>query len=466
MRKFIHIVLAFILISGLFPSPFSSIIFGQNYAKGLKINEEQYNQLPVKAPLMRGDYDLPARFSLKKYCPYPQSQGQYGTCTAWSSAYAARSIAEAVRLNLTDRQQITNRAFSAGFLYKHIKGSSDYNCSDGSYIEDALKYMKINGVPRYSEFAQDCPRSISYEVYHKAKAHKIQGFATLFWTDEGYASKIQKIKKAISEKRPVIFGMNCAPSFNHAQAVWNPLESPYSHFGGHAMCLIGYDDTKYGGAFEIQNSWGTGWGSEGYVWIRYKDFHNFVKYAYEMFTIPKSEPAKVDLSGKITLPLAEGGQMLPRHQANGYYKITKSMLSGTKFRIRISNNEPAFVYAFGSDLSKKSYQIFPHKAGISPALIYKSNNVAIPDERHFIRMDDNKGTDFLCVLYSKIELDIDQIMTQMELETGNFQQRLQTVLGDKLVAPKNIKYQAGTIEFSAVSQNKSVVAVIAEIDHL
>ena len=42
--------------------------------------------------------------------------------------------------------------------------------------------------------------------------------------------------------------------------------------GGHAMCVIGYDDTVNGGSFRIVNSWGTGWGDNGYFWLSYKDF--------------------------------------------------------------------------------------------------------------------------------------------------------------------------------------------------
>jgi len=450
----------------LFQWYFSIILLGQNHGKGLNFNDEAYGKLPMKAPLMRGDYAVPIRHSLKKYSPIPKNQGEYGTCVGWSSAYVARTIAESIRDNRSDRQEITRRAFSAGFLYQQIKSSWDGNCSEGSYIEDALKFMKNRGVVRYSDFSQDCPHSIPQYISSKAQQHRIKGFATLFGIYDGYAQKTERMKKALSENKPVIIGMNCPPSFSDASGVWHPTESPLVNYGGHAMCVIGYDDTKYGGAFEIQNSWGTNWGNQGYIWVKYTDFHRFVKYGYELFTVPKIELQKPDLSGKITLPLASGGQMIPIHQGNGYYKVTKGMISGTKFRIRISNNEPAFVYAFGSDLSKKSYRIFPHKSGISPALTYKSNNIAIPDEQHFIRIDDNQGTDFLCVLYSKEELDINLIMNQMEIESGNFQQRLQKVIGNKLVLTQNTTYQSGSIEFSAISSGKSVVAVITEIKHL
>jgi C1A family cysteine protease len=37
--------------------------------------------------------------------------------------------------------------------------------------------------------------------------------------------------------------------------------------GGHCVCVVGYDDAKQ--AWLCKNSWGTGWGEGGYVWIGY-----------------------------------------------------------------------------------------------------------------------------------------------------------------------------------------------------
>ena len=42
--------------------------------------------------------------------------------------------------------------------------------------------------------------------------------------------------------------------------------------GGHAICLCGYDDSL--GAFRFKNSWGTGWGDQGYAWISYDYIKN------------------------------------------------------------------------------------------------------------------------------------------------------------------------------------------------
>jgi len=41
---------------------------------------------------------------------------------------------------------------------------------------------------------------------------------------------------------------------------------------GHCMLIVGYDDDRDEGVVLIQNSEGTGWGAEGYVWMTYKTF--------------------------------------------------------------------------------------------------------------------------------------------------------------------------------------------------
>lgn len=43
--------------------------------------------------------------------------------------------------------------------------------------------------------------------------------------------------------------------------------SEYERYGGHALCLCGYDDSK--GAFRIKNSWSTTWADKGYAWLSY-----------------------------------------------------------------------------------------------------------------------------------------------------------------------------------------------------
>ena len=50
------------------------------------------------------------------------------------------------------------------------------------------------------------------------------------------------------------------------------------------MCIVGYDDYKYGGAFEVMNSYSTEFGDNGFVWVSYSDFLKTANQAWIMNT--------------------------------------------------------------------------------------------------------------------------------------------------------------------------------------
>jgi len=440
-------------------------LFSQN-STGLLFDDEAYKKVEEKAVLMRGDYQaLPKSYSLKNFCPTPLSQGSYGTCVGWSTAYAARTIVEAIAQNWTSRQQINENTFSPDFAYTIAKQPNDPTCSFGTYIDQALEQMKSQGIAKKTDFDQACPQRIPTAIFQKARAFRIKDYAKVFGDYDTQNTKVEKTKKALSENKPVLIGMLCPPSFFDAKNVWLPKEMALNSYGGHAMCVVGYDDQKFGGSFEIMNSWGETWGNGGFIWIKYADFDKFVKYAFEMiYFAPKPKPTEPDLSGKMAIVMENGKEVALQHLGEGYYKSVEPLYSGNRCRIVVSNNEPAFVYVFGSDLSQKAYRLFPHKQGISPALTYKSNSVALPSENHFIKLDQNTGKDFLCVVYSKSPINLDDILKKIEVEQGDFKTKLKKVLGSQQV--RQATYQQDQMKFSAVSQQQNAVVLTVEIDHL
>lgn len=441
----------------------------RKYPTGLIFNDQAYNQIPLQATLTRGLYDnLPATASLKKYAPVPKSQGDYGTCVGWATAYAARTILEAQQNGWTEKTMITNNAFAPGFIYNLIKEEEDSACSDGASISNALDVMVKQGVPKYSEFNKSCPRTIPDAIYTKAVPFKITGYHRVFKINDTNNLKIRAVKKSLAEGKPVVIGMNTPDSFDEAEEeeIWQPVESSNQTYTGHAMTVIGYNDNREGGAFELQNSWGTDWGNGGYIWVKYADFANFTKYAFELIGKSKQPPANIaDLSGNLRLILAASGEMSAQLVEQTYYKIQQSYPAGSRFRVYISNHHPAYVYAFGYDpTTGQTAPIFPYESGISPALLYQKNEVAYPDEDHYVAMQ-GSGTDFLCVLYSKEVLNIEAIRQQLEQASGKLVEKVKRVLGDKLVASQNLKYSPSEIGFTAVSHNKQVVALIVELEH-
>jgi hypothetical protein len=110
--------------------------------------------------------------------------------------------------------------------------------------------------------------------------------------------------------------------------------------------------------------------------------------------------------------------------------------------------------------------LFPHAPNISPALNYKKNDVALPDEDHYIEMDNTVGTDYLCVLYSLDPLNFEQIQNDIESGTGPFVSKIKAALGGKMVENQNVKFNQSAISFTAKSQGKTVVAIIVETTHI
>jgi len=445
----------------------------QDYATGMIFDDAAYLKTPQQATLTRALTDvLPDKASLKMYAPYPKTQSQYGTCVAWSSAYCGRTMVDAIKYNWTDRDSITKHAYSPAFLYRLIK-PNDGGCNQGAVIDYAFEAMKKSGSIHFDNLPTLCVPSVSPSDITLASASRLRDYSRLFSPEASANVKIQAVKHAIFEKKPVVIGMQVPPSFKKAKGCWTPIEPANAAYPGHAMCVVGYDDTQYGGAFEIQNSWGAEWGNLGYIWVKYADFASFVSYADQFLDLPDIKSGEPDLSGSIKLVLANGQQMNtnlitatnPNSQPLTIYKTATPYTTGTRFRINISNNQPAYVYAIASDLTNAVTKIFPYADNISAALTYKRNEVAYPSEDTYIEMDDQPGTDFLCVLYSRSELDINDIIAKIGTKTGTFNQRVNSVLGSRIVAPASIKFSTANIAFNGKSSDKDVVALMVELEH-
>lgn len=456
------------------------------FMTGLLPDDGTYEKLPRKVELVTRDYAiLPDQYSLMQYCPEVKSQSRYGTCTSWASVYAARTIAEAVRQGWTDKAKITNEAFSPLYVYAQIKDADDLECQKGSFISEALNLLKEKGAPKFSSFDVLCASNANPSLMNDASQYKIDDYFTLFsisFTDA--EEKIRKVKKSISEDCPVVIAMHLPESFVRAGKSWDGSDVDPTQHGYHAMCVMGYDDALDGGSFQIMNSWGTWWGDKGFVWVKYNDFAKYVDQAYEIYVsksslpMPAPEPDQTinseenqvvyhQFAGEIELQLATGEKMVPvLDTKNGMsrYRIVDEYISRTRYRIYISNNEPAYVYVIGSDLGNHVSKVFPPTDKISAALTYKSNHIAIPDETYYVEMDDTKGTDFMCVLYSQEALDINAITDKIFETEGSFYDKVKAAISEEMAPSEDISYEKNTIKFSAKTA-KTLVPVIVELSH-
>jgi len=95
----------------------------------------------------------------------------------------------------------------------------------------------------------------------------------------------------------------------------------------------------------------------------------------------------------------------------------------------------------------------------------QSNKVAIPDEDHYVFLDNNVGKDYFCILYSKFKIDVPDLLLKLEKVQGDFTARIRTVLGENLIEASRIAYKNDAISFEAKSGEQSIVPIIVEFIH-
>ena len=442
------------------------------YLTGAVLDEQIYRHVPKVPPLARGDYDsLPSQVSLKHFAPTPGNQGGQGSCVGWATAYAARTLAEATRFEMGDKRSIDQTRFSPSFIFNQIKlGSCD---EGGSLPTDALALMESVGVPLLSDFPYtdtECHSAPSDDVIRKAANYKIKGFQRLFPYDS--SAKHISVRRSLANGHPVVIGMLISHDFSRVRGVYDGTDKDYAalkadKLGGHAMTVVGYDDHKHGGAFEIMNSWGTGWGENGYTWLTYEAFNTYVVQGYEMIPPdPPRPPAVVDMGGEIRFKHISGREM-PGSKIGTGFSLASPYPSGTRFRVEIKAEHSAYLYALGGDLSGKFVELFPRSRGVSPHVDGGSTLLMPgPSEDFYTRLNDDTGTDFYVVLYSREMLDIDDITDRMSSSSGNVHAKLRAALGETMVEQDNVEYGANGMKFEAKSDGRLVAPIVVAIEHV
>lgn len=138
------------------------------------------------------------------------------------------------------------------------------------YVTSGLDILVNNGVPSYSLDA-----SLGSPCNAPSAAQNSDA-ATDVVTNYGALSTLADIKNAISMHLPVEMGFNVYTSFETAfdnGTIFKKVSGQL--LGGHAIVIIGYDDSK--NAVLIQNSWGTSGGDATYpgcMWLDYSTLTN------------------------------------------------------------------------------------------------------------------------------------------------------------------------------------------------
>ncbi|MEK6783630.1 MAG: C1 family peptidase, partial [Bacteroidota bacterium] len=429
--------------------------------RGLEFEDEVYNSLPLKPSYFNPQSNpLPASYSLKKYCPRVVTQHNSNTGVAWAAVWYARTMLEAIANGWNETIMITQNAFSPIYNYKQINKGAD--CSDKIKLTSILESLRKDGGILFNDFREFCYDTIP--IFPKAKASLMPGYVRLFSSTDTKERKVDLMKRALLENGPVIIGMICPPSFSLAADFWQPRERPERDQGGHSLCVVGYDDSKFGGAFEVVNSWGKSWGMEGFTWFRYEDVENYILYGFELLnTQSMMKPAK--LSAKIDFTINTGETMSAKIKNLGYYKLGNTFPTGTTFKTVITVNQNVFFYAIYFDQKWHDVELYPNETkGIYPWLEDERRKIKLPvgpigDE--YFKLDPPAGKNYFCLVLSGQYLDIEDIKLKLEKGKGEFVQRYYS---GPLKDPSLLTWNENAIELEGAFNRSTLWIVIVEID--
>ncbi|WP_250630084.1 C1 family peptidase [Rhodoflexus caldus] len=455
MKLFNHLTYRSVLMLLLLSQPLAA----QERIAGCLYDPAKADSVPMAVELVRGNYIVPVTASLKKYCPTPQDQANTGTCTAWATAYAARTILMVQRRNISNATLVNQTAFSPSFIYNQIR--RDQGCIKGTFLVDALFTLKSVGAVLHSDFGFDCSKQVSFDYKLRARSNAIQDYRKLFNANEtaDRSNIIRYVKKALAEGKPVVTTIRYLRSLDNAKGLWSPLPYENSSYY-HAVTIVGYDDNRYGGALEIMNSWGTAWGNDGFIWVKYEDFQRICMEAYEMVDFPTEKPLLRETFGANIVLKQSTGSTMEIGGTGGHYRTNQTYQAGTRFQIQVANREQMYFYAFGLDINNECTQLFPSNSNQSPLLSYEHSNIILPSEGEHIIMDNAVGNEYLCMIYSSTPVNLWGVMQRVKQLKGLPMERLKQALREYNLLTDVVNYRYSTADFSALGTAKAVPMVI------
>jgi C1A family cysteine protease len=187
-------------------------------------------------------------------------QGELGSCTgqAIGSAFEYSQRKQGLKVFMP----------SALFIYyneRAMEGTIDTD--SGAMIRDGMKSVAKVGVCAEVTWPYNIPRfreKPPAKAYTEAKKHQALVYRRVL-------GQLHQMQGCIAQGFPFVFGFAVYESFMSPEVARTGKVSlpPRGEqlIGGHAVLAVGYDDAIQ--SFIVRNSWGEGWGMDGYCTMPY-----------------------------------------------------------------------------------------------------------------------------------------------------------------------------------------------------
>jgi C1A family cysteine protease len=203
---------------------------------------EALDNLPDRAASLPSSYN--------GYYTSIKDQGPCGSCWAFAAVGLLESMIlknDSVEVDLSEQYMLSCNPWNWGCNGGYWP--NDMLVDPGAAMESCFPYV-ADEVP----CNESCPTP-----------YQIQSWA--FVEEDNMVPPTEDIKQAIYTYGAVQAGVYADRWFQmYTSGVFNRCRRRVN-YSNHAIILCGWDDTK--GAWLLKNSWGTGWGEDGFMWISY-----------------------------------------------------------------------------------------------------------------------------------------------------------------------------------------------------
>lgn len=247
-------------------------------------------------PLVRqlGSVDLPASFDWRNYNGRSyigaiRDQGNCGSCYAFGACAAAEGT-----YNWATGRYDGNRAdFSEAFVAFCL--SDEYSGFDGCAGSD-YDYQELDGLVQYGVCAESAYPYSDHEQACQSSSWNAPRTSFTSWHRVG-CGDIDAIKTAIMTFGVVDAAVSVGGAFEgYSGGIYQDTNTSCSSTPcyytptNHAIALVGWNDNGGNGYWILRNSWGTSWGENGYMRIKYTSAFVACEVCYLVYGSPPPTP--------------------------------------------------------------------------------------------------------------------------------------------------------------------------------
>jgi len=205
------------------------------------------------SPIDEDATPLPPTVDLREKCPAVYNQLSLGSCTS-NAGVAARIMLSDLKVNLSRLH----------LYYKERVIENSVNEDSGATMRDIGKALQKYGVceETYMPYnVNNFANEPSSQADSNGEKYKITSYYSL--------STLKEIRQTLqTQQKPVLALLELYDSFNNTPSS-GIVKMPTGDFiGNHAVLIVGYSDE--GNYLIVRNSWGNGWGKDGYCLVPYE----------------------------------------------------------------------------------------------------------------------------------------------------------------------------------------------------